>query len=188
MNKRGGWAIWISVVLVVVLVIVIFFYFALFNTGNDSIYRERELRGEIINPALSLSDEQIETGFNESFVYYLLYSIGAYNLHNPPLSGDKPLIWVIVNEDSYNAVVDNGEIVVQKGDPRGADIIIKTTKKEAIKMLRDKSYVKESFIAELSSIDLIAGKSKLFAKGYLGLYTQLTGMSITGNVVSMYTS
>jgi hypothetical protein len=181
MNKKGGWAIWVSIGLLVILVLITFYYFISYSSfrNNPSV--------EVSNPIIGLSEEQSVQQFNESFVQYLLYSIGAYNLHNPPLSGDKPLIWVIVDQDPYNAVVDGeGNIIVEKGDPRDADAVIKTTKKEAIKMIRDKSYVKESFAAGLSSIDLLAGKTTLFAKGYFNVYNNINGAGVTGNIIRIY--
>jgi len=182
MGKRGGWAIWVSIGLLVILVVTIFYYFISFNPVRTS------SSITIADPTIGLNEEQATQQFNESFVNYLLYNIGAGGLHNPPLSGDQPLMWVIVGEDSYNAVVDSGNIVVQKGDPRNADVVIKTTKKEAIKMIKDKSYIKESFAAGLSSIDLLAAKATLFAKGYFNIYNKINGAGVTGNVFRIYTS
>ncbi len=45
-----------------------------------------------MNPAEGLSVEQAIVEFDESFVYYLLFNIKAYNLHNPPLSSAEPRI------------------------------------------------------------------------------------------------
>ena len=182
MAKRGGWFFWASMVLVVAFIGMIFFYFALFKTNNASIYREKGL----VNPAANLTLEQVTEAFDERFVQYLLYSIEAYNLHNPPLSSDTPKIEVIAGEDVYNAVIDEGIIEVGKGPMKKKDIVITTSKIEAVKMLKDKNYVAKSFNDGLSTIDLIGGKSTLFAKGYLNLYNELTGKSITGNVIRIY--
>lgn len=181
MNKRGKWILWLSIILIIILVIALFFYFTLFRP-RSSVYDEQEVE----NPASGMSSEQAIAAFNESFVFYLLYNIKAYNLHNPPLSSDAPRIEIYVGEDVFNAIVEKGEIKVSKGGILEEDIIIRTTKEEAVAMMNDKNYVTKSFNDGKSTIELIAGKTTLFAKGYLNLYNELTGNSITGNVMRIY--
>lgn len=176
--------LWLSVGLVAALIIAIFFYFALFKPQNAGAYHG----ASIANPALNLTMQEAIQKFDESFVFYLLYSIKAYNLHNPPLSRDTPKIEIIVGNDAYNAAVSKGIISVNKGAINNEDIVIRTTKEEAVKMVKDKNYVTQSFDEGKSTIELIAGKTKLFAKGYLNMYTELTGKSVTGNVMRIYTS
>lgn len=53
-------------------------------------------------------------------------------------------------------------------------------------MIRDKNYVEESFRNGKSSIELVAGKTELFEKGYLALYTKITGKSITGSAIKIF--
>ena len=181
-SRRGKWAIWVGVVLIVVLVVALFLYFALKGPNYDDLYS-----GEILpNPAEGLSVEEAVAQFDESFVYYLLVSIKAYNLHDPPLSDNKPKIEFLIDSDVYNAVVDDGEILVERGQIDNEDMTISTTTEEAVLMVQDENYIQESFISERSWAELKAEKSTLFAKGYLGLYTELTGQSITGGVVRIY--
>jgi hypothetical protein len=182
MNKRG-WVLWVSIALIAALIIAIFLYFALFKPNNSGAYSGETL----INPVEGLSDKQAVLAFDESFVFYLLYSIKAYNLHNPPLSSDTPKIEIKVGDDVYNAEIKKGEIIVGKGAIEGEDIVIGTTKEEAVKMLRDRNYVTQSFNDGKSEIEMVAGKTTLFAKGYLNMYTELTGKSITGNIIRIYT-
>lgn len=184
MNKKGAWWLWVSIVLVVLLIILAFLYFVLFKANNESVYAGRQLA----NPITNLTDEQAIVSFDESFVSYLLYEIKAYNLHNPPLSSNYPKMEIDVGEQVFNAVVKKGIIEVGRGPIAGNDVIIKTTAGEAVKMLRDKSYVTKSFNDGLSGIELVAPKTTLFAKGYLNLYTELTGKSVTGNLIRIYTS
>lgn len=175
-----------GVLLVLVLIGAMFFYFSLGGSDYSASYSAGIESGEIVNPASGLSLEEAAARFDESFVYYLAVSIGAYNLHNPPLSSNKPKIEIFVGEERYNIVVRKGEIEVGSGGIEGEDILIRTSVEEAVKMMQDRNYVKESFLAGESSIELVAEKSTLFAKGYLGLYTELTGESITGNVFRIY--
>lgn len=188
MNKRGGWALVVSIVLVVLLIIGLFLYFSLSGPNYDKLYDEMIKKGEIKDPAEGMSIEEAAVQFNESFVYYLLYRIKAYNLHEPPLSSDKPKIELFAGEQQYNAIIDGGKILVGKGGIDKEDIIIRTSAVEAVKMMKDENYVQKSFDIGESRIELVAEKSKLFAKGYLKLYDNIKGKSVTGNVIRIYIS
>ena len=115
-----------------------------------------------------------------SFVYFLLYSINAYNLHEAPLSDDEPKIEIFIEDEVYSASVKKGEIYVSKQGTEKKDIIIHTTKEEAVKMIQSKEYIEQSFQEGKSTIETISDKTVLATKGYLELYTELTGKSITG--------
>lgn len=183
MEKRGlsGFSIFMTICLLLILLILVLFII-LGDKNYDEAYEEKVISGEIVNPVGNLTIEEAVAKFDENFVFYILYSIKAYNLHEPSLSSDKPKIEFFVDEDIYNAVIDNGEILVSKKGLQEKDIIIKTTKEEAVMMIEDQSYIPQSFSSGGSSIELVAGKFKLFSKGYLKLYTDLTGESITGLV------
>ena len=175
MGKRGlGWlGITIIVLVVLVLIAVGIFAFAIFNIGAKNPYAG--LDGEVTNPAEDLTVEEAVEQFNESFVFYLLYSIEAYTLHNPPFSSDKPKIEFLIDTDVYNAVITDGMIDVSKGPINDEDAVITTSTEEAVKMIKDESYIEDSFRSGLSQIELISGKTKLASKGYLGIFQQLTG-------------
>ena len=183
MDKRGAVIFWVSTILAVLLIAATFLYFALFKVDNQSVYAGQEIK----NPALGLTNEQAVTAFDEGFVFYLLYNIKAYDLHNPPLSSDNPRIVVDVGDEVFSATVKKGIIDVSRERIAKEDIIIKTTKEEAVKMIRDKSYITKSFNDGKSEIKLVADKMTLFAKGYLNLYSELTGKSVTGNLIRIST-
>lgn len=184
MEKGRRWVLVLSVAILLVLVGILFFYFALFKPSYS-----KESSGVVLqNPAANLSLEEAEQKFDGSFVAYVLYSIKAYDLHNPPLSNEDPKIEFMVDSDVYSAVVQNGVIKVEKKSIDNPDAIIKTSKEEAVKMVQSKNYVQESFANGKSEIELKAGKATLFGKGYLNLYNELTGNSVTGDVIRIYTS
>src|SRR3990172_10605312 len=162
MNKQGSKLFWVSVILAVLLIAAIFLYFALFNPNNQGIYAGQQLK----NPVINLTDEQAAMAFDEYFVFYFLYNIKAYNLHNPPLSSNYPELEINAGGDIFSATVKRGMIDVSRGEGSKKDIIIKTTKEEAVKMMRDSSYITKSFNDGLSGIELVADKTALFAKGY----------------------
>lgn len=181
MGKRGSVIFWVSAILVVLLVLVIFLYFALFRQSSS--YSGATLK----NPVEGLNDSQALAAFDESFVQYLLYSIKAYNLHNVPLSSNYPRMEIDVEGEIFNANVRKGAISVTRGEIANEDVVIRTTGEEAIKMLRDRDYVARSFSESKSVIELVADKTTLFAKGYLTMYNELTGKSITGDIIRIST-
>lgn len=185
MHKKGTWVLWVSISLVIILLVASYFYFVLFNPNNAGLYLSNGQEA-LKNPAENLAVEEAVQQFNETFVLYLLYQAKAYNLHNPPLSSEIPVIEVVVEDSSYTGNVQQGIISVSRGIPQKKDIVLTTTKEEAVKMMKNPSYVKESFSSGASAIELVEDKTTLFSKGYLGLYTELTGKSITGNIVRIY--
>ncbi|MFH1425611.1 MAG: hypothetical protein ABIG28_02695 [archaeon] len=132
----------------------------------------------LTNPVAGIIDDEAVEIFDEGFVEYLSYAIGAGELHNPPFSKDTPEIEFDVGGEIYNVEVVHGFIDVGVGAIEDEDILITTTKKETVKMLRDKNYIVGSFASGASEISLVASKTKLLAKGYLKIYTELTGEEI----------
>ena len=172
----------VLIVLLILLAVAATVLYSLVYGGKnyDSVYEKRASSGEIINPAKDLTLEEGIAQFNESFVYFLLYSIKAYNLHEAPLSEDKPQIEIFIEDGVYSAYVEKGEIYVSNQEIEKEDIIIYTTKEEAVKMIQNKEYIEQSFQEEKSTIEAVSDKTVLATKGYLELYTELTGKSITG--------
>jgi hypothetical protein len=181
MDKGAKGALWFSIAVMVGLVIILFLYFVLFEPRDNIAYTGQA----VSNPASGLTEEQAIAAFDESFVYSFLVSIKAYNLHNPPLSSDKPRIQIEVEDETFNTVIDSGEIIVGKGNIAGEDVLIRTTRLEIVKIINDKTYARGSFNEGKSEIVFVAGKTLLFSKGYLNLYKQITGSSITGNIIRM---
>src|SRR3989344_5774185 len=113
------------------------------------------------NPVKDLTDDEAVSAFNADFVLYLLYSIGTNELHNPPFSDNTPKIEVAADGEVFNAEVLDGRIYVGSGEIASEDIVIRTTKSEIVKMLRDRNYVVESFRNENSGIEFVEGKVTL---------------------------
>jgi len=180
MQKKGGfWKIFFIVMIILILITSIAACIFLFKKiDNSQFYNDQINSGELTNPVTNITDEKAIEKFDESFVYYLLYSLKAYNLHNPPLSSDKPKIEIRVDSDPFNAIIESGKIIVKKGSIENKDVLIKTTKSEAVKMLREGSKVFESFSSESSTIEMVAGKATLFGKGYLQMYEEITGKKL----------
>jgi len=190
--KKAGVSKWVILSLVIFLVVLILivsglvFYLLLGSADYTGVYEDRIVSGEIVNPVIGLSDDEAVLKFDESFVYYLLVNIKAYNLHEAMFSDEIPRIEFYIDDVSYNAEIADGEIDVEVGEINGEDIIIRTSALEGVKMIRDENYISDSFSSGASGIELVADKSTLFAKGYLKIYSELTGGDITGDVISRF--
>ncbi len=166
-----------TIVILLLVVIGLVCYFMFFNNGVFGVKRSYSGGSNykpIKNPVGGLSDEQAVAKFNEGFVSYLLYSIGASKLHNPPFSSNTPRIVFFIDNDIFNAEVKDGGIIVKKGNINNADIMIMTSKEEGVKMLRDRNYVVKSFSDSKSSFSALTDKLSLLSKGYLDMYNKLT--------------
>jgi len=146
-----------------------FLEFFIFNLDTDGV----EL-SEIRNPVLGLSDEEAIDAFDEEFVLFLLYSINVHELRNAPISFEEPRMEILVDDKIYNARVEKGRVYVGVGEIEREDVIVKTSASEAVKMLRDKNYISSSFRSGGSTMELVAGRAKLFGKGYLSIYESVT--------------
>ena len=158
--------------IILVLLALTYIYFVFYHKSN---YDNTII---ITNPVVGLTDQQAIEQFDESFVEFLLVSIGAQSLHNPPLSSNTPKIEIQLEDTTFSAEVKERLITVSQNSIEDKDIIIRTTKAEAVKMLRDEEYIKQSFLEGSSTVELIASKTTLFTKGYLKIYTDLTGETV----------
>jgi hypothetical protein len=183
-SKTQAFILILLIILILIVIIVGFLIWMVFGGKNyDSVYEDRISSGELVNPAKDLSLEEIEEQFDEDFVYFMLYQIGAYNLHTPPLSSEKPAIEIIVENTVYNAQIEKGEIYVDEGEIEEYDISIQTSSEEAAKIINDGDYIQESFENGESTIELVASETTLASKGYLKLYSEITGDGISGAAI-----
>ncbi len=148
-----------------------FAYYVFFGHNYKDIY----LSGMVLqNPAQEMSDKEAVAAFDEDFIYYVLVGIKAYNLHAPPLSSDTPKIEFRTDDEVFNAEIVEGRITVRRGEVNNEDIVITAPKIEVVKMIRDRSYIQESFASGNSRIELVVFEGVLAAKGYLKIYNALT--------------
>jgi hypothetical protein len=163
----------VIVIIVIVSLLVIAGIFGFFFFFNEQSSSTGSSGGTPLkNPAAGLSIEEAAEKFDGNFVFYLLVEMGAEELHNPPLSSSTPKIQIEVSDLVFNAEISGGSMKIGSGASEEKDIIIRTTRTEAVKMMNSRDYVKESFNSGESSIELVAGKPTLFSKGYLKIYDQ----------------
>lgn len=122
-------------------------------------------------------------------VNFLLYTIKAYNLHNPPLSKNTPKIEIVIDNEVFSSEIIKGKILTERKTIENADIKIKTGKSEFLRILSSndiKKAVQESAEAGNLEIEMLAGKLELASKGYLNVYKEVTGKSLTGNIIKIF--
>ena len=185
-KKIKIWPFILGIILLILLVGVLFFYFATASPSSPKI------ENIVNNPIEGMAFQQALLGFNEDYVNYVVFAIGGWKLHNPPLSDEIPKIKVIVDDEIYISKVNEGKTTTEKKQADAEyheDIIIKTTKNEivnAILSLNIKEYLQNSVEQGKTSLKLQASYTDLFSKGYLGLYKEMTGKSFTGSVVRIF--
>lgn len=171
MKKR--WFI-LGILLIVILVIMAFVYY---STATPN-YKKENIQ---LVPG-------IITNIDPVHVKYLLNEMGAYQLHNPPLSSEKPIIQVVVDSKEFYAECDKGYISVSEAE-KAADLKISTTSGELMSVLASgniKENIQNSVRAGKINLELDASYTTLFSKGYLTLYQDITGKSFTGSVVRIF--
>lgn len=173
----------LGIIFVILIVIGMFLYFAMATPQKP------RTGTEILNPIEGLTKEQAILQFNKDYISYLVFAIGGWKLHNPPLSDDTPKIKIVADSDTYVSEIIQGQISTHKGDIENEDIIIRTTKEEIVDIISSdnrEEKVKESVSAGRTALELKAGYTTLFSKGYLSIYKDLTGESFTGSVIRIF--
>ncbi|MBS3078496.1 hypothetical protein J4218_00065 [Candidatus Pacearchaeota archaeon] len=135
------------------------------NFGLNSSYNETEVIKQGVRE------------FNESYVDYILYAIGADGLHWA-IGFGNPFIETVLGDETYISEIVNDVPVSKKENSSEEDIRIIISKEEAVKSLLAPDltiFMQNSFKNGNTNIEMVAGNTELFAKGYLGLYKDLTG-------------
>ena len=118
---------------------------------------------------------------NESVVNYILYSLEANKLHNPPLSPSTPKIEVLVDNEQFNSEIIKGRIITKKGSINRKDIKIHMSRQAVINFLNSSnsiSAIESSISSGDTRLEIVASYPTLFAKGYLSLYKKFTGKDL----------
>lgn len=172
--KKKSVITWKRALLIVLAVVVVLLALILIGKSLAFAIFSSDKATPVVNPLTGLSQEQALAQFNESFVSYLLSMIGAQRLHNIPFTSYTPKIEIEVSGKQYSVEIKKGQTIVSKGTPSSPDLRIVTTKEEALKMIKDKAAIKTSFQSGASTVNVLAGKPTLLAKGYWSIYNELS--------------
>jgi len=128
----------------------------------------------VVNQSAAI--EQGVLNFNESYISYLLNSLGTSNLHKSNLGYGNPKIEIIMGQETWNSELGD-TLIIMKNPSDDPDIRVRMSKEEAVRALLSpdiKQYMKDDVTLGKIQIDMIAGKVELYSKGYLEMYNKLT--------------
>lgn len=128
-------------------------------------------------------------GLETEHITYVLNELGVYQLHNPPLSSDTPKIEIVLGERVFGAEVVAGTVNTKEKSLAETDMRIVSSEEEIVEAIRSgdvKSYIKKSITDGKTRLEQSGSYSRLFSKGYLNLYNELTGQGMTGNIVKIF--
>jgi len=117
--------------------------------------------------------------FDENYINYLLVALGSGYFHKFFVGGNPVLELVLIA--SYSNEIWNSEII--KGFPKSSigvvdneDLRITISKEKAVEAILSPDitqFMKDSVISKDIQMEMIAGNTELFAKGYLDMYNAL---------------
>lgn len=176
----------VSMIIIAVLIIFLIVFAAgfLIKKPKIEIYLENPIAGIVLkytneagytNKTAVIEEGVIE--FNEDYINYILIALGTSYLHKSPLF-ENPLIKFDLEGDLWNSEIIEGMPNSKRGSVDNEDLIIRISKEEAVEALlagNIEEFMKESVKNGDTKIEMIAGKTELFSKGYLEMYKQLTG-------------
>jgi len=160
------------------------FLFGFFSGGKTEIILVNPLRDIVIANTNEAGEVDIAAvlaqgvlEFDGNYINYLLAALGAGNLHKSLLYGN-PFIEFNLGDETWSSELVKGALNTKKQSIDNEDLIITISKQEAVQALLSpniEQFMKDSVNNGGTQIEMIAGKTELFSKGYLDMYSQLTG-------------
>ncbi len=130
-------------------------------------------------------DEPIQTNH---ITYFLVNAVEAYKLHTPPGSQELPRIETIIDGKVYTSEIKEGKVTTEEGPKTNPDLRFILSKEELFNTLKSenpKEYLKHAVSEGKITIEQTGSYSQIFYKGYLNLYKDITGKSLTGNLINI---
>lgn len=176
------------IIAVLIILLIVFAAGFLIKKPKIEVYLENPIAGIVLkytneagytNKTAVIKEGVIE--FNENYINYILVALGTSYLHKSPLF-ENPLIEFDLEGDIWNAEVIGGMPDSKRGSIDNEDLKISISKEKAVEALLSENiekFMKESVKNGGIGIEMIAGKTELFSKGYLEMYKQLTGEEVS---------
>ncbi|MDD5191892.1 MAG: hypothetical protein PHH54_00470 [Candidatus Nanoarchaeia archaeon] len=126
------------------------------------------------NKAAVVEEGVIE--FNEEYINYILIALGTGYLHKSPFF-ENPLIEFNLGGEVWSSEIKEGNPNSKKVAIENEDLSVSISKEEAVEALLSENieqFMKDSVANGNTKIEMVAGKTELFTKGYLEMYKYLT--------------
>ena len=160
----------------------------LFYATYTPSYQKNDITNPVRVSTGNNSNQKVNLVVNEQYISYIINEMGGYKLKSYM---GNPKIQVEVDKDKFNSEVTRGKIVTKRGEASEPDLIIRTSKDEVLSCIVAKNpsqYIKNSVANGNTQIELVASYTVLFARGYLNLYKDVTGKTLTGSVIKVFDS
>jgi len=148
------------------------------NPLKDIVFAHTDnITGEVNEEAVI---EQGVIEFNEEYINYILVALGTGYLHKS-FVGENPFLELVLDDEVWHSEIINSMPNSGLGSIENEDLKVSISKEEAIKAILSKNieqFMKDSVANGNTQIEMIAGKTELFSKGYLDMYKALTGEEI----------
>ena len=147
------------------------------NPLKNLVFANTNEAGEINEQAVI---EQAIIEFNQDYINYLLVALGTGYLHKSPLF-ENPFIEFVLGDEIWSSEINKGLPNSIKQPIDNEDLRITISKEEAVRALLSpdiEQFMKNSVRNGNIQIEMIASKVELFSKGYLDMYSALTGEDV----------
>ncbi|MAG07190.1 hypothetical protein CMI46_00015 [Candidatus Pacearchaeota archaeon] len=112
-------------------------------------------------------------------VGYTLAQFQVNNLRNVPLTKNTPKMEITIDGVVYVVEVESGQILSSQSSTDEEDLRISMTREDVINILDESNdattEIQKAVNEGTITVETVAGKPELLAKGYLGLYKTITG-------------
>lgn len=179
---------WFLIILVIVLVLLIVFLIGMLKGEKVEVVLENPIAGIVSANTNEGGEVEVEKvveqaviEFDEDYINYILVALGTGYLHKNPLTFENPFIEFDLEGEIWSSEIIKGVPNSQKIQIDDEDLRITISKEEAVRSLLAENieqFMKESVSNGNTEIQMISGKTELFAKGYLDMYKDLTGEEI----------
>jgi len=145
------------------------------NPLKNIVFANTNANGEVDRDAVVM--EGI-ANFDETYINYLLLSLGVGSLSKSKLGYGNPVLEMVVGNEAWNSEIVNKALATKKGAIDNEDLRISISKQEAVNALLAsdiKQFMKDSVSNGNTQIEMVAGKAELLSKGYLDMYNKLIG-------------
>ena len=176
-----------GIFLVIIIILAGVYFFGWFSGSGDKIILENPLKNIVIANTNAQGqvdyDAVVSEGvmnFNVDYINYIMAALGVGKLHKSLMGYGNPVIEMDLENEIWNAEIDNGLRTVP-GSAEDPDLRVIMTKEEAVKALLSPDigeFMKTSVYNRNTQIEMVAGKVELGSKGYLSMYSELTGESV----------